>query len=85
MKLALNQAKRSLGNTGKNPAVGCVIVKNDTVISSGHTSISGRPHAEINAIKYTSKDIKESSMYISMEPCMPRLSLVLIMEKLHLV
>ena len=29
MKLAYNQARRALGNTGENPAVGCVIVKNN--------------------------------------------------------
>ena len=27
MRLALQQARRSLGNTRENPAVGCVIVK----------------------------------------------------------
>ena len=29
MKLAYNQASKILGNTGENPAVGCVIVKNN--------------------------------------------------------
>ena len=29
MKLALEQAKRTLGNTKDNPAVGCVITKNN--------------------------------------------------------
>ena len=52
MKLALEQAKINLGNTKENPAVGCVIVKNDHVISSGFTSIKGRPHAEQNAINF---------------------------------
>ena len=42
MKLALDQAKINLGNTKDNPAVGCIIVKNDHVISSGYTSITGR-------------------------------------------
>ena len=32
MNLALKQAKKVLGNTGENPAVGCVIVKNNNVI-----------------------------------------------------
>ena len=31
MKLALMQAQRNLGNTKENPAVGCVIVKNDCI------------------------------------------------------
>jgi len=33
MKLAYNQAGKVLGNTGENPAVGCVIVKNNVLIS----------------------------------------------------
>ena len=46
MKLAYKQAGKVLGNTGENPAVGCVIVKNNKLISLAHTNINGRPHAE---------------------------------------
>ena len=46
MKLALIQAQKNLGNTGDNPSVGCVITKNNSVISVGYTSNNGRPHAE---------------------------------------
>ena len=53
MGLALQQAKKILGNTKKNPAVGCVIVKNGHVISAGYTSMHGRPHAEQNAINFS--------------------------------
>ena len=45
LKLAFNIAKVNLGKTGSNPSVGCVVVKNNSVISSACTSISGRPHA----------------------------------------
>ncbi len=45
MNLALMQAQKNLGNTKENPAVGCVIVKNDCIISAGYTGINGRPHA----------------------------------------
>ena len=38
MNLALNQAKFALGNTKENPAVGCVIVKNNCLISASSTS-----------------------------------------------
>ena len=61
MKLALMQAQRNLGNTKENPAVGCVIVKNDCIISAGCTGINGRPHAEQNAITYSKNDIKKFS------------------------
>ena len=68
--LANNLAKSSNGYTGPNPSVGAVIVKNNDVISFGRTSASGRPHAEINALKkLTSKEKKNSTIYISLEPC----------------
>ena len=69
MKLALNLASQKIGLTGTNPSVGCVIVKNDEIISIGQTSDKGRPHAEINAIKSARKNLKNSSIYISLEPC----------------
>ena len=40
LKLAFNIAKINLGKTKLNPTVGCVIVKNKSVISSGVTSVS---------------------------------------------
>ncbi len=68
--LANTLARNSLGNTGPNPSVGAVIVKNNNVISFGSTSRSGRPHAESNALKkLSSKDKKNSTIYISLEPC----------------
>ena len=50
LSLAFNLAEKNLGKTGNNPSVGCVIVKNNSVLSSGVTSINGRPHAEFNAL-----------------------------------
>ena len=51
MKLAINLARSRKGLTGDNPSVGCLIVKNDTIISIGQTGYNGRPHAELSAIK----------------------------------
>ena len=36
--LAFNLAEKNLGRTGNNPSVGCVVVKNNSVVSSGSTS-----------------------------------------------
>ena len=52
MGLALHQAMKSLGNTETNPSVGCVIVKNNSVIGAGSTGFQGKPHAEVNAISF---------------------------------
>ncbi len=69
MNLAFNLARSKSGLTGTNPPVGCVIVKNDEVISIGQTGNNGRPHAEYNAIKSCKKDLKGTKMYVSLEPC----------------
>ena len=62
------RAYKNLGNTKENPSVGCVIVKNNSVISSGYTKINGRPHAEYNALEGTS-NLKNSDLYVTLEPC----------------
>ena len=69
MKLALNQASKNLGNTKENPSVGCVITKNNSVISVGNTSVNGRPHAEKNAIMLSRLNLKNSNLYVTLEPC----------------
>ena len=55
IKLAFQLAKINLGKTSLNPPVGCVVVKNNSVISSGYTSLKGRPHAEFNALNKKKK------------------------------
>jgi len=69
MGLALQQAKKSLGNTERNPSVGCVIVKNNSLIGAGSTGFQGTPHAEINAIAFNKKEVKNSDLYTTLEPC----------------
>ena len=69
MRLALDQAKRVLGKTKDNPGVGCVITKDNNVISAGYTSINGRPHAEQNAINFSKINLKNSQLYVTLEPC----------------
>ena len=69
MEIALELAKSRHGLTGSNPSVGCVIVKDDKIISIGQTSFNGRPHAEFNAIKNSFEDLKGSKMYVTLEPC----------------
>ncbi len=68
LSLAFEQAKINLGSTKTNPSVGCVVEKDGAVISSGHTSLNGRPHAEFNALN-KNKNFKNSNIYITLEPC----------------
>ena len=69
MKLAINLARSRKGLTGDNPSVGCLIVKNDKIISIGQTGYNGRPHAEDSAIKNSFEKLKGSKMYVTLEPC----------------
>ncbi len=66
--LAFNLAEKQLGKTKTNPSVGCLVVKDNAVISSGLTSINGRPHAEYNALN-KKIDFKGSNLYVTLEPC----------------
>ena len=68
MNIAINLAYSHKGYTGSNPSVGCVVVKNNNIVSYGVTSYFGRPHAEINALSNNNK-IKNSTVYLTLEPC----------------
>ena len=66
--LAFNLAEIQLGKTKTNPSVGCVVVKDSSVISSGFTSFNGRPHAEYNTLNKII-DFRGSDLYVTLEPC----------------
>ena len=69
MKIAISLAKDRIGLTGVNPSVGCVIVKNNKIISTGQTGINGVPHAEQNAIDNAKESLNNSKLFVSLEPC----------------
>jgi diaminohydroxyphosphoribosylaminopyrimidine deaminase / 5-amino-6-(5-phosphoribosylamino)uracil reductase len=66
---ALVLAQRALGLTAPNPAVGCVIVKDDVVIGRGSTARGGRPHAETVALKQAGEGARGAAAYVTLEPC----------------
>lgn len=51
MKLAIDEAWKYQLLTYPNPAVGCVIVKNDRLVAIEAHKEAGMPHAEVNALK----------------------------------
>ncbi|PCI38193.1 MAG: riboflavin biosynthesis protein RibD [Thiotrichales bacterium] len=72
MQEALNLAKQGLYSTKQNPRVGCVIVKNHTIIGKGFHLRPGEDHAEVVAIRDASSnghDISNATFYITLEPC----------------
>ena len=64
--LAFEQAKVNLGSTKRNRSFGCIVEKNGAVISSGRTSLNGRPHAEYNALNKR-KNFKNANLYLTLD------------------
>lgn len=69
MKKAFELAKKAVGFTSPNPAVGAVIVRNGKIIGSGFTRPAGLDHAEVQAIKSAKKSVVGATMYVTLEPC----------------
>jgi len=71
--LALGLSKKNIGITSGNPSVGCVLVKNNTIISTGITGENaagnGIPHAENIAILKAGKNVVGATLYVTLEPC----------------
>jgi len=69
MKRALTLARKGVGKTSPNPAVGCVIVKNGEVVGEGWHKKAGTPHAEIHALDQAGEAARGSDLYVTLEPC----------------
>src|SRR5574344_1128227 len=77
MMRAIELAKRGLGHTRPNPAVGAVIVKNGKILGEGYHKRAGTDHAEVAAIKSafrkfgrsTFQPLPGGTIYVTLEPC----------------
>lgn len=69
IKLAIEIAKKGKGKVSPNPLVGCIIVKNEKIISAGFHEEFGKNHAEINAINSATQSIEGATLYVNLEPC----------------
>ena len=68
MRQALEEARKGLGFTHPNPAVGAVIVQHNRVIARGWHRRAGGPHAEIEAIAQARRTAG-ATLYVTLEPC----------------
>lgn len=69
MALALDMAERALGQTGTNPVVGAVVVKDGTLVGLGIHLERGTPHAEVHALNMAGSRAEGSTVYVTLEPC----------------
>jgi diaminohydroxyphosphoribosylaminopyrimidine deaminase/5-amino-6-(5-phosphoribosylamino)uracil reductase len=70
MREALRQARKGLGRTSPNPAVGAVIVRNRKILASGYHKMTGENHAEVEVLaKIGGKARKDDVLYVTLEPC----------------
>jgi len=67
MRRALALARRGLGRTSPNPAVGAVLVRGGRVIGEGWHRRAGEPHAEILALR--GANARGATLYVTLEPC----------------
>lgn len=70
MARALFWAERGRGRTSPNPFVGAVVVTPEgVVVGQGSTSPAGGPHAEVLALDAAGEDARDSTLYVTLEPC----------------
>lgn len=71
MRLALKEARKGMGKTSPNPAVGAVLAKNARILSKGWHQAAGCAHAEIEALRSlkNKSSAKGATLYVTLEPC----------------
>ncbi|WP_193556172.1 bifunctional diaminohydroxyphosphoribosylaminopyrimidine deaminase/5-amino-6-(5-phosphoribosylamino)uracil reductase RibD [Paenibacillus ginsengarvi] len=69
MRFALQLAEKSLGQTGINPVVGCVLVKDGRIVGIGTHLQRGSHHAEVHALQMAGKEAEGATAYVTLEPC----------------
>ncbi|HEU5247835.1 MAG TPA: bifunctional diaminohydroxyphosphoribosylaminopyrimidine deaminase/5-amino-6-(5-phosphoribosylamino)uracil reductase RibD [Candidatus Udaeobacter sp.] len=70
MRVALTEAKKALGQTSPNPAVGAVLVIDNAIVSKGHHRGAGHDHAEVECLRnFDPRVPARATLYVTLEPC----------------
>jgi diaminohydroxyphosphoribosylaminopyrimidine deaminase/5-amino-6-(5-phosphoribosylamino)uracil reductase len=70
MRTALGFARKGLGKTSPNPAVGAVIARRGQVVAAGFHRKAGEAHAEVEALNHLrGKARRGDTLYVTLEPC----------------
>jgi diaminohydroxyphosphoribosylaminopyrimidine deaminase/5-amino-6-(5-phosphoribosylamino)uracil reductase len=70
MRAALREARKGLGLTSPNPAVGAVLVIGNKIVARGHHRGPGRSHAEVECLARWKRDMPaDAILVVTLEPC----------------
>ena len=69
MARAIQLARRGWCSVTPNPRVGCVVVRDGSVIAEGWHEKAGEAHAEAMALKNAISDVRGATAYVTLEPC----------------
>ncbi len=69
MDRALELGESARRHSPPNPWVGCVIVRDGTVVGEGATMPPGGPHAEIVALERAGPRARGATAFVTLEPC----------------
>lgn len=69
MAQALRLARRGLNTATPNPRVGCVLVREGSVVGEGWHERAGGPHAEALALAMAGGQARGATAYVTLEPC----------------
>ena len=69
MDAARELVKMTVGQTGVNPPVGAIIVKDGEIVGIGAHLKDGDAHAEVQAIRMAKEKSKHATIYVTLEPC----------------
>jgi diaminohydroxyphosphoribosylaminopyrimidine deaminase / 5-amino-6-(5-phosphoribosylamino)uracil reductase len=69
MDEALELARRGVGRTSPNPAVGAVLLKDGEIVGRGYHTYAHVKHAEILALDEAGDRARGATLYVTLEPC----------------
>ncbi|MBU6145998.1 MAG: bifunctional diaminohydroxyphosphoribosylaminopyrimidine deaminase/5-amino-6-(5-phosphoribosylamino)uracil reductase RibD [Paenibacillaceae bacterium] len=69
MRLACTLAGAAIGQTGTNPVVGAVVVRDGRIVGIGAHLRQGEPHAEVHALGMAHTAARGATLYVTLEPC----------------
>ena len=61
--------KKAFPSCLPNPPVGCIVVKNNQIVSQGYTNESMKYHAEAMALQELKANPIDCALFVTLEPC----------------